>query len=333
MLGHACSMPNKTITKNFPIVIFLACVSLLSAACSHGPVSGGEPPSFDRESSSYTEPRVEGLVESDEIVESSGIAASKCLNDVLWTHNDSGDDAFIFALDTKGKHLGTWKVENADNKDWEDVAVFKDATGKCFLLIGDIGNSRKEPRPDHNIYRVAEPEIVDAPGSTKKKPARTASAEVMTFAYPDERQDSETLMVHPITGDIFVVTKQRNKPAGVYRIKPAFGSPTMKVEKIADITVPAIPNGFLTGGDIAPDGKRVVLCDYFAAYEFALPDNSTDFNDIWKQKPSVIDLGNRDQGEAIGYSADGRSIFATSEGRHSPLIQVRSLRTGKFPPK
>ncbi|NOT48874.1 MAG: hypothetical protein HOP17_14135 [Acidobacteria bacterium] len=326
-------MPNKTITKNLLIVIFSACVSALSS-CGHGPVSGGKPPAFDGESSAYTEPRIDALIESEDIVESSGIAASKCQQGVLWTHNDSGDDAYLFATDTKGKSLGTWKVQNAANKDWEDIAAFKDETGKCFLFIGDIGNRRKEPRPDHDIYRVAEPEIVagDA-GTTKKNPSRTEPADVITFSYPDGRQDAETLMVHPVTGEIYIVTKQRNKAAGVYRIKPAFGSPPVKAEKVIDVTVPAIPNGFLTGGDIAPDGKRLVLCDYFAAYEFVLPDNSADFNDVWKQKPSVINLGNRDQGEAIGYSADGTSIYATSEGQYSPLIEVRALRTGRFPPK
>lgn len=329
-------MPKKTITKNLLIVIFSACVSAFAAACGHGPVSGGKPPAFDRETSTYTEPRVDALVESGEIVESSGIAASKCQMGVLWTHNDSGDDAYLFAMDTKGKSLGTWKVQNASNDDWEDIAAFKDETGKCFLFIGDIGNRRKEPRPDHDIYRIAEPEIVagDA-GTTKKNPSRTEPADVMTFAYPDERQDSETLMVHPVTGEIYIVTKQPKKAAGVYRVKPAFGSSPVKAEKVTDVTVPAIPNGYLTGGDIAPDGKRLVLCDYFAAYEFVLPDGSADFNDVWKQKPSVIALGKRNQGEAVGYSADGTSIYATSEGRYSPLIEVRAIRvrTGNWPPK
>ena len=66
-----------------------------------------------------------GRVSHCEITESSGIAASKCQSDVLWTHNDSGDNAFIFALDSTGEKLGTWKVSNAKNIDWEDIAEIK----------------------------------------------------------------------------------------------------------------------------------------------------------------------------------------------------------------
>jgi hypothetical protein len=66
----------------------------------------------------------------------------------------------------------------------------------------------------------------------------------------------------------------------------------------------------------------MIICDYFAAYEFTLPAGSSDFNEIWKQKPVVVDLGDRKQGEAIGYSSDGNSIFATSEGTNQPLIKI-----------
>ena len=97
---------------------------------------------------------------------------------------------------------------------------------------------------------------------------------------------------------------------------------TNQLEKLTDLTVPAVPNGFLTGGDISPDGKHAIICDYFNAYELTLPDGAKNFDEIWKQKPLIVELGERKQGEAVGYSADGKSIFATSEGKNSPLIEV-----------
>jgi hypothetical protein len=313
----------KNITKKLLLVIFCGAVVLSATACGPIGVSRGTPPAFDRESSQYAEPQTTGRIESGEIKESSGIAASRCRQNVLWTHNDSGDDAFIFAIDQTGKDLGTWKVENAKNLDWEDIAAYKDTSGKCWLYIGDIGNRRKDPRTEHNIYRVAEPTVNEGgPKTSTKQPNVTAPAEVLTFKYPDQPQDAETLMVHPTTGVIYVVTKNREKPAGVYKLQPAFSPSVAAAEKVADITVPAIPNGFLTGGDIAPDGKRLAICDYFAGYEFSLPADAKGFDEIWKQKPVVINLGDRDQGEAIGYSADGNSLFATSEGKNKPLLRV-----------
>lgn len=317
-------MPKKTITKKVLIVIFCTAVSFLAASCGHDPVSGGKAPTFDRERSRFGAPIETGRVESGEIKESSGVTSSKCQSGVLWTHNDSGDGAFIYAIDGKGRDLGTWKVENAENVDWEDIASAKDESGSCFLYIGDIGNGRKNPRGEHRIYKVEEPRVEAAMRGTKSKDtATTARAEVLTFSYPDERQDAETLMVHPITGNLYVVTKRRDTSAKIYRIRPAFGDGPITAERIADIEVPAIPNGFLTGGDISPDGRAVVLCDYFAAYELRLPTDSAAFDEIWKQEPVTVEIGRRNQGEAIGYSADGRSLFATSEGRYQHLIEVR----------
>ena len=95
-----------------------------------------------------------------------------------------------------------------------------------------------------------------------------------------------------------------------------------KTEKIGSVSVPAIPNGFLTGGEISPDGKRIILCDYFAAYEIILPKGSKKFDDIFKESVTKIELGEREQGEAICYSADGKKIYATSEKKNSPMIRV-----------
>ncbi|MEJ7849131.1 MAG: hypothetical protein WKF92_13695 [Pyrinomonadaceae bacterium] len=314
-------MLNKTITKFFVFVIFAAFVS----SC-HSKANGeDEPPMFDRAASDYEKPKIVGRIEFGEIKESSGITMSRCQRDIIWTHNDSGDGPFIYAMSSKGKHLGAWQVRNARNLDWEDIASFKDSFGKCQLYIGETGNTDKNERSEHKIYRVAEP-IVGASdsNSTSKNTLQTAAAEVLIFSYPDSRHDAETLLVHPQTGDIYVLTKQRDKPSGVYKLKPIFDeSITVKAEKISDITLPAVPNGLLTGGEISPDGKRLILCDYFAGYELTLPVGAASFDDIWKQKPFAIELGDRKQGEAIGYSADGLSILATSEGKNQPIIEVK----------
>ncbi|MEP6901503.1 MAG: hypothetical protein ABJA66_07110, partial [Actinomycetota bacterium] len=274
--------------------------------------------------SNYDKPKVIGKIETGEITESSGIAASKCQPDILWTHNDSGDDAFIFALNSKGEKLGTWKVSGAKNIDWEDIAEIKTTGGECILYIGDIGNNTRT-RGEFTIYRVKEPPVsADNKSSSKKNPLETEPSEAIKFTYPDMRRDAETLMVHPTSGDIYILSKRLSGASAVYKLRSDFDlNKTNKLENIGDFTVPAIPNGFLTGGDISPDGKQVIICDYFDAYELVLPDNAKNFDEIWKEKPLVVELGAREQGEAVGYSADGKSIFATSEKKNSPVIEVK----------
>ncbi|CAN5505607.1 hypothetical protein BH10ACI3_BH10ACI3_19700 [soil metagenome] len=313
-------MLKKTIAKFYVFVIFAAAVSAFFSACAY---VGSDSPRSDA-GSRYSAPKVNGKIASSDITESSGIAASRCQSNVLWTHNDSGDDAFIFALNTTGGSLGTWRIPNAQNIDWEDIATYKDKAGKCFVFIGEIGDN-KAKRHEHTIYRIQEPIVIPAnANSSRKDPIISSEAEAVNFTYPDYDQDAETIMVNPKNGDIYVITKRVSGPAGIYRLKPDFGkAEPQKAESVAELSVPAIPNGFLTGGDISPDGRRVIICDYSQAYEYVLPGKATNFDDIWKQTPEPVELGARSAGEAICYSVDGTSLFATSEGRNAPLIEVK----------
>jgi hypothetical protein len=120
------------------------------------------------------------------------------------------------------------------------------------------------------------------------------------------------------------LTKRISGAAGIYRLKADYApDKTNTLEKIGDFSVPAVPNGFLTGGDISADGKRVIICDYFNAYELKLPEKATNFEEIWRQQLTVVKLGERPQGEAICYSLDGKSIIATSERKNSAIIEVK----------
>ena len=313
-------MSNKTIAKFSAFVIFLGVASVLFSSCSA--VSSSD--TGNEIDSHFSPPVVIGNIKSTDITESSGIAASRCQNGVLWTHNDSGDDAFIYAINFSGDSLGTWKIPNAQNIDWEDIAAYKDKSGKCFIYIGEIGDN-KAVRPVHAIYRVSEP-IVTPPAATSNRqtPLIAENAAVIRFSYPDRNTDAETLMIDPKTGNIYVVTKRISGPAGVYRLKPEFErSEIVKAEKVAELSVPAIPNGFLTGGDISSDGQHMIICDYTQGYEYTLPGDAKSFDDIWKQHPEPVNLGKRAVGESVCYSADGSAVFATSEGKNSPVIEVK----------
>lgn len=318
-------MLKKTISENSAFVILLLFFCLISNACFSVSSQLEKKSRENKEdiSGEYDKPKVLGRIDSGEITESSGLAASPCQTDVLWTHNDSGNKPHIFAINSKGKKLGTYSVTGAKNDDWEGMAIFKDGNGECFLYIGDIGNNDRL-KSELKIYRLREPKVsASTVTSSKKNPLRTEASEVIGFSYPDDRHDAETLMVHPKTGDIYILSKRLTGASSVYKLKQPFDSKKVnRLEKITDFSVPALPNGFLTGGDISPDGKRVVVCDYFSAYEIVLPETAKNFDEIWRQKPQIVELGAREQGEAVCYAADGKSIFATSENKNSPLIRV-----------
>lgn len=273
----------------------------------------------------YGQPVQIATLENQAINESSGIAASRRNKDIYWTHNDSGDDAFIYAIDRQGKHRGIWRVKGASAQDWEDIAVWKDSkSGKSYIYVGDIGNNSKK-REFLTVYRIPEPVIKpENAASTKQNPAQTETAEAIKLKYPEGNFDAESLMIHPQTGDLYIVTKVLGAAAKIFKLKAPF---IQKQEAIltlvGEIQVADATKGFFTGGDISPDGRRLVLCDYYGAFEFILPDKKgIAFDEIWKQTIQPINLGKRPQGESICYSADGKSLLATSEKLPCPLIEV-----------
>lgn len=276
----------------------------------------------------YGPPHRLGTLEEREIEESSGIVASRKNADLFWTHNDSGDGPYLYAFDRSGRRRGVWRVAGARSRDWEDIAAGPGSeVGQTYLYIGDIGDNGLE-REQVTLYRVAEPTVsADDAVSSKNNPRLTEKAEAINLKYPDGSHNAEALLVHPISGDIYIVTKEPQTAASVYKLAPPFSTPGVNtLTRVGQVEVPALMRGYITGGDISPDGRRVVLCDYFGAYELSLEAGlSSAFDSIWKQPALAFDVGEREQGEGIGYSFDGESVLVTSEKRHSPLTEIKRV--------
>ncbi|HJQ31704.1 MAG TPA: hypothetical protein VJ866_05990 [Pyrinomonadaceae bacterium] len=264
-------------------------------------------------------------LEDSAIVESSGIVASRRNPGVFWTHNDSGDTARVFAFDREGRSRGTFRVEGAQARDWEDIAAGPGpAQGQTYLYVGDIGDNRRV-REQVVVYRFPEPELkADAAVGAALS---TEPAEAIRLKYPDGPHNAEALLVHPSTGDLYVVTKMAGG-ADVYKLAAPFSAEGVHtLARVATLNGPESFGMLITGGDISPDGGRVALCDYLQAYELTLPAGSKSFDEIWGQTPVVVPIGVRGTGigEAICYRLDGAALLATSEGDHPPLIEIALL--------
>lgn len=103
-----------------------------------------------------------------QIDESSGLAF---VNGKLWTHNDSGDNAWLYRIDEEtGALLQTVTVINAQNQDWEDLA-----NDDTYVYIGDFGNNPGN-RTNLRIFRIP------IAGLETGGPV----AELIEFYYPDQ---------------------------------------------------------------------------------------------------------------------------------------------------
>ena len=289
-----------------------SCVAgLLTIACTGDPSPEDvSPTSSDRASvapdEGYGPARLAGRMTNPDITESSGLAASASRPGTFWTHNDSGERPVIFCLRADGGSCGVVNISSAGIFDWEDMARGPGpAPGVDHLYIGDIGDNA-HVRDSIVVYRIPEP-----------RSTGVAEATEIVLTFPDGPHDAETLMAHPHTGDLYVISKG---DAPVVYVARAPLSSRMVLEVAGKAPSP----GFLpgpTGGDISPDGSRVVLSLYTGAQELVLPPGAR-FDSIWKQEPMDISLPAVAQREAIAYALDGRSIISTSEGPGGPVHRV-----------
>lgn len=263
--------------------------------------------------------RREARLEERAVKESSGLVASRREPGLYWTHNDSGDGPFLYAFDAEGRRRGTWRVAGAKAVDWEDIAAGPGPqAGRAYLYVGDIGDNGRA-RSHVSVYRIPEP----AAAAERQGANETEPAEEIRLKYPDGAHNAEALLVHPQTGDIYVVVKNSEAACGVYRLRAEkAGAAAAVMERVGEFRSPSPIGSIVTGGDISPDGRRVVICDYLSAYELRLPEASAPFDQIWQQTPAVVNLGPRRQGEAVCYRPDGAALLATSEGSPAMLYEI-----------
>lgn len=235
------------------------------------------------------------------IHETSGVVLSARHSGVFWTHNDSGGDPVLFAVDAQGELLATVRVDGARNEDWEDLAIGPCSEGSC-LYIGDVGDN-SELREDPAIYRVPEPDLEDG---------ITSQASRFPVRFPDGPRDVEALYLLP-DERIFLVSKGRNHPVEIYRAPaPLFdpGDPVAleRIQQLSRIS-PALPR-HVTGGSATPDGQLVVLRTYETLQIYRV-DESDRLQPIRGGRVNLRPL-REPQGEAIAF-LDGQRLVLTSE--------------------
>ncbi len=273
-------------------------------------------------------PRNIATLTDKRINESSGLACSWWNSGVLWTHNDSGDDAWLYAIDYTGRTLARFKVLNAVNVDWEDIAVGPGANGDSALYISDLGDNNHN-RDDIAIYGVSEPKV-DVHKTMQE--SNTMPSTAYPVRYPDGHHDSETILVHPKTGEIVVVTKEGNGHSGIYRYPlPLRPKEKVTLERVGDV---AFHNTFLrgeslyakgermtTGGSVRRDGLRAVVRTYTQAYEWTLLPGQS-LVEALRGKPRQFLLPLTIQGESICYRPNGKALLTTSERLPTALMEI-----------
>jgi hypothetical protein len=246
-----------------------------------------------------------GLIQSDDLVEASGIVESRNNPHVLWAHNDRNNQNRLFAFNTRGEHLGTFWIDGVENRDWEDLTIGPGPEdGVEYLYIADIGDNSSVYDIKY-IYRIPEP-VVDF----NQDPVETSLSGVDTiaFQYPDRLQDAETMMLDPLTKDIYVVSKREFEDIRVYRAPyPQSTTETITLEHVATLVLWQV-----VGGDISPSGLEILLKTYTTMYYWS----RTPEQNMWQafdNDPVILPYVQEMQGEAVCWASDGMGYFTLSE--------------------
>lgn len=183
---------------------------------------------------------VEKYTLPDILEETSGLAI---LNDTLWTLNDSGNEAALYAISTKGALLDK-RYTTKTNIDWEDMTI---VNGN--MLVADMGNNFGTRKNLH----LLEIDLSNGGATT---------LDSIPFHYPEQDNfdfqqdthfDAEGIIV--VENKIVVFTKNRSTlTSEVYVISPS-GGPATKMGSLA-------VGSLITGADYHQESKTLALTGY-----------------------------------------------------------------------
>ena len=261
------------------------------------------------------------------VAESSGLLYT---GGSLWTHNDSGNPAVLFRVDsTSGQVLQQVSISNFPNTDWEDLAA--DAQN---VYIGDFGNNYGN-RQDLRVLRVAKSDLGPA--------ATTATAQAINFSYPDQTDFTPRLNQHNFDCEAFFFANDSlhlftknwvDLKTRYYTIPAAPGTYVAHLKATFNV------NGLVTAAALNPAGKVAGLLGYSAqngsTFLWLLSGfQGTDFLKANKRRlelPNALAIG-----QAEGLCFVGRARVFISNERLSNILatvpqQLYGLSLGSWLP-
>lgn len=274
-----------------------------------------------------TAPRSEltGVLLDLQLNEVSGLAVSRQHDDVLWLHDDGANPPRLFAVNTHGSRLATYRIEGVTKTDWEDLAAFE-LDGKHYLLIADTGDNG-------GLRKTLQLHVVEEPATLKN--AELTPAWSIAFRWPDGARDCEAVAVDARRGEVLLISKKRTPPelfslplrppAGelltASRLGTLAGMPTPDPERLRQAPKRARFDSQVTAAALSPDRATLAVMSYRHLLLYSRSEGQN-WADAVASPPRVSVLPWLPQAEALGWAADGQSLYATGEFIPAPLYRI-----------
>lgn len=257
-----------------------------------------------------------GRIESKQLDEVSGIAASRQNPNILWMHNDGEADR-LYAVHTSG-HVVARVLLPVEITDLEDIAIGPGPEqGVDYLYLADIGDN-DEDRGKVRVFRFAEPKF----RSGHSIEMTAGKIERLRLTYPrDKSYDAETILVDPANGDVYIVTKE-SKRARVFVARADRWKENRRtmLEPLGKLDVK-----YISGGDISRDGSHIILRRESRGWLWSRSEGES-IGAALARPPRQIPVrleGQSLNGEAISFVPDGSGYYTVSEGPREPIGQFQ----------
>lgn len=259
--------------------------------------------------------KAQGTLINPLLEEVSGLVLSQKFPNRMYLHTDSGGEAAVYVIDTLGNELGKINLLGIKNRDWEDIALGQGPNGISYLYLADIGDNDGK-YDEIYLLRFAEPEFLQDVSSS--------AIEQAVLNYVGGPRDAETLLVDPVSGDLFLVSKRESKSA-LYQVPlSAFQGGKQALQKIYEFNFTGA-----VGGDVSKDGSQVLIKTYFHVFYWQRDVGQTLLEAL--QRPAIrLPYTPEPQGEAIGFNRLGNAYFTLSEKRNGVLPVLYRYSKNQF---
>ena len=299
----SCNKPGNTITPVKDTTVIKAPPPVVFAKPSYNPSGLDTTKLFD------PIPVVNNLARTD-LLEISGVAASRINPGILYIHDDSGNPNQVYLTDGTGADKGTLTLTQVGNRDWEDIAVGPGpVAGVSYVYVGDIGDNDSKYSSVF-VYRFPEPDLT---GKTMPYVADINSVDIIELKYPDGPANAETLMVDPLTRDIYIASKQSNLSKIYVARYPQSTTSVTTMTPVVELYF-----NKATGGDISPDGTEILLRSNELIWYWKLPAGMSIPDGLMTQPEVAPYANNEPQGEGIGFAADNSGYYTDTEIKGYP---------------
>ena len=230
----------------------------------------------------------------------------------------------LVAINNDGDRLATLRVEGITKTDWEDLSAFR-MDGKDYLLVADTGDNG-------GLRRTLQLHVIEEPSEVEN--ARVHPAWSIAFRWPDGPRDCEAVTVDPVGRRILLVSKKRQPPELFeLPLAPAHGVQTARlIGHLAGVPVSspeerkqnvrqARIRHQVTAADLSPDGRTLAVMTYQELLLYRREPGEGWARTV-SRPPRVRELPWLPQAEALGWSPDGRSLYATGEFIPAPMYRI-----------